>query len=45
MKENVILTVDRLKSAGPILSKSVEQGKLLIVGGIYHLDTGAVEFI
>lgn len=44
-KENVILTVDRLKSAGPILSKSVEQGKLLIVGGIYHLDTGAVEFI
>ncbi len=38
--QNVRLNVEKLKNAGPILSKAVEQGKLKIVGGVYDLYTG-----
>lgn len=44
-KENVRLTVEKLKSSGPILSEAVKQGKLKIVGGIYNLETGRVELL
>src|SRR5450631_4248594 len=37
--------VAKLKSATPILSSAVEQRKLKIVGGIYHLKDGRVEMI
>lgn len=35
IKQNVVLNVEKLKAAGPILSKAVEERKLKIVGGIY----------
>jgi carbonic anhydrase len=44
-RRNVIDTVAKLKSATPILSAAVEQGKLKIVGGVYRLDDGKVELI
>lgn len=42
---NVILNVNRIKSAGPIVSNFVNQGKVQVVGGIYELATGRVELI
>jgi carbonic anhydrase len=44
-RHNVVDNVAKLKSATPILSAAVEQGKLKIVGGIYRLATGKVELI
>jgi carbonic anhydrase len=44
-RQNVIDTVAKLKSATPILSAAVEQGKLKIVGGIYRLGNGKVDLI
>ncbi len=45
IRQNVIDTVAKLKSAAPILSAAVEQGKLKVIGGIYRLATGAVDLI
>jgi carbonic anhydrase len=45
VKENVILTVQKLQAAGPILSEAVNQKKLRVVGGVYDLDTGKVELV
>jgi carbonic anhydrase len=45
IKQNVILNVERLKTAGPILSDAVRGGKLKVAGGIYSLDTGRVTLI
>jgi carbonic anhydrase len=42
--ENVRLNVERLKTASPIVSKLVDQGKVRVVGGIYRLATGRVDF-
>ena len=45
VKMNVILAVDELKNSAPILSRFVQERKIKIVGGIYHLGTGKVELI
>jgi len=45
IRRNVVDVVAKLKSAAPILSAAVEQGKLNIVGGIYRLGDGKVELI
>jgi carbonic anhydrase len=45
IKQNVILNVEALKSAGPILSNAVQQGKLMVIGAIYTLETGRVTLI
>jgi len=45
IRQNVIDTVARLKSAGPILSAAVEQKKLRIVGGVYRLKDGRVDMV
>ncbi len=44
IRKNVILNVEKLKTAGPILSEAVKTGKLKIVGGVYELSTGRVDF-
>lgn len=44
-KQNVIMTVERLREKTPILDYYHDRKKLKIVGGIYHLDTGRVELI
>ena len=45
IKQNVILNVERLKTAEPILSKAAREGKLNVEGGIYSLETGRVTLI
>ena len=45
IRQNVIDTVAKLKSATPILSAAVEQNKLKVVGGIYRLKNGRVEMV
>ncbi|MGH8048853.1 MAG: carbonic anhydrase [Chthoniobacterales bacterium] len=45
IRENVRLNVEKLKVSGPVISKFVEQGKVKIVGGIYRLATGHVDFL
>src|SRR5580704_10560709 len=45
IRQNVIDNVAKLKSATPILSAAVEQGKLKVVGGVYRLGDGRVDMI
>ncbi|WP_342723628.1 carbonic anhydrase [Bradyrhizobium sp. B097] len=44
-RQNVIDNVNKLKSAGPILSAAVGQNRLKVVGGLYRLDTGRVDLL
>ncbi|WP_194499999.1 carbonic anhydrase [Cerasicoccus arenae] len=43
--ENVAYATQSVKMAGTILSKAVAEGKLTVVGGVYHLDSGKVEIL
>jgi carbonic anhydrase len=45
IRENVLLNVAALKTASPILSDAVQQGKLKVVGGVYSLETGRVTLV
>jgi carbonic anhydrase len=45
VRENVVLNVQKLKATIPIISKSVEENKLRIVGAVYNLDDGRVELL
>ena len=44
VKENIRLQAKKLKQS-PVISQLILQGKLLVVGGYYDLDTGAVTII
>lgn len=43
--ENIKINVAMLKDSTPLLRKLVEDKKLRVVGGLYHLDTGKVELV
>ena len=43
IRQNVLLNVNKLKTATPILSKAVDDNKLRVVGAIYRLASGKVE--
>jgi carbonic anhydrase len=45
IKQNVVLTVQKLQTAEPVLSEAITQKKLRVVGGIYDLKTGKVELV
>jgi carbonic anhydrase len=45
IRSNVALTVDKLKSAAPILKAAVDDKKIRVVGGVYELKTGRVELL
>ena len=45
IRQNVIDTVARLRTATPILSAAVESNKLKVVGGIYRLNDGEVDMV
>ncbi len=45
IKQNVLLNVEKLKTASPILSDAVQQGKLKLAGGIYRLNTGRITLL
>jgi carbonic anhydrase len=45
IKQNVVLTVQKLQTAEPILSEAINQKKLKVVGSVYDLKTGKVELV
>jgi len=45
IKQNVIDTVAKLRSATPILSEAVAKDKIRVVGGIYRLNDGRVDLV
>jgi len=45
IKENVIEQVNLLKNLEPVLSRRAVSGEVIIVGAVYNLDSGTVEFI
>lgn len=42
---NVIHGVHQLRNSDPILKPAFEKGELNIIGAIYHIDSGKVEFL
>ena len=42
--KNAMMTADRIRTAGPVLSEASGQGKIKVVAGFYDLDTGQVGF-
>ncbi len=44
-RRNVMLNVQKLRAAGPILNKFVDDKKVRVVGGIYKLAFGKVELL
>jgi carbonic anhydrase len=45
IKQNVILNVEKLKNATPIIDRAVAEKKVRIVGAVYNLDDGRVELL
>lgn len=45
IRQNVIEQVNELRDLEPVLSKRYKTGELLIVGAVYDLATGKVEFL
>jgi carbonic anhydrase len=45
IRENVRINVEALKNSTPILRRLVQSKKLMVVGGIYDLNTGRVEIV
>lgn len=43
--ENARLVAAQLRKQSPMLEKLVNEGKIIIKSGIYHLDSGRVEFL
>ena len=43
--ENIKINVANLKESTPLLRKLVEDKKLMVVGGLYHLDSGKIELV
>lgn len=45
VKANVMNGVKQLRKSDPVLKEAYEKGDLNIVGAIYHIDSGEVEFL
>ncbi len=44
IRENIRMQVEQLKALEPVLAKRVREGSIMIVGALYDLQTGQVEF-
>jgi carbonic anhydrase len=44
VRANVVRTVARLKKAKPILTKGIAEGRVKVIGAIYDIDSGRVDF-
>ena len=42
IKNNVLLTIDRIREKSPVLNEMEANGEIKIVGGVYHLSNGKV---
>jgi carbonic anhydrase len=45
VKINVAMQVQQLQNMEPVLTKAVQSGELKIVGAVYNLENGSVEFL
>ncbi|KAB7728180.1 carbonic anhydrase [Rudanella paleaurantiibacter] len=45
IRQNVIEQVNSLRDLDPVLSRKYQNGEILIVGAVYNLGTGKVEFL
>lgn len=45
IRENIRMQVEQLKALEPVLAKRVREGSIMIVGALYDLQTGQVEFL
>jgi carbonic anhydrase len=45
VRANVEMVVDQVRGSKPVLAESVAAGKVKVVGGVYSLDTGRVEWL
>jgi len=45
IRQNVATNVEKLKAAGPVIAPLVEEKKVEVVGALYDLRTGRVEFL
>ena len=45
IRQNVILNVAKLETAAAILSKSVEDKRVHVVGAVYNLANGRIELV
>lgn len=45
IRQNVLVGVDRLKSLEPIIAPKVKEGSVMVVGGVYDLNTGKVGLV
>ena len=45
VRDNVVHVVEQLRAAKPVLAELVETGKLRIVGAVYSLETGKVNWL
>jgi carbonic anhydrase len=41
---NVLLTIERIKKESPLIAELEAIGKIKIVGGLYNVETGIVDF-
>lgn len=42
--KNVLLTIDRVRNESPVLAEMENNGEIKIVGAMYDINTGAVDF-
>jgi carbonic anhydrase len=45
IRQNVVINVEKLKNATPIIDKAVTEKRVRIVGAVYNLDSGRVELL
>ncbi len=45
IRQNVLEQVNSLRDLDPVLSRKYQKGEILIVGAVYNLGTGKVEFL
>ncbi|MEN9919780.1 MAG: hypothetical protein RL662_2216 [Bacteroidota bacterium] len=43
--ENVYLTMNQIRKQSPILKEMEQKGEIMIVGGVYHMESGRVDFL
>jgi carbonic anhydrase len=44
-EQNVLNTIDKIRTESPILNEMEGNGEIKIVGGVYDMDTGKVDFL
>jgi carbonic anhydrase len=42
--KNVLMTIDQIRSESPVLAEMEKKGEIQIVGGMYNIDSGEVNF-